>query len=142
MSHFIDQPMSTDRKQNGQRFVTYVKMKTDQNESSANQHYYYYYLFLSRRPYPGRLTIVTRYHIIHYFTLYRYHIIFTYNYPFIQLGFYWSNLGKVPCSRVQQQCPPLGIEPTTLRSRVQSPNHYSTLLVANATTLNKFIFKA
>ena len=64
----------------------------------------HYYLFLSWRPYPGRLTIVTRYQII-----------FTYNYPFIQLGFYWSNLGKVPCSRVQQQCPPLGIEPTTLR---------------------------
>ena len=66
--------------------------------------------------------------LLQHITLYRYHIIFTYNYPFIQLGFYWSNLGKVPCSRVQQQCPPLGIEPTTLWSRVQSPNHYSTLL--------------
>ncbi|MGH0151390.1 UNVERIFIED_CONTAM: hypothetical protein FKN15_020190 [Acipenser sinensis] len=41
-----------------------------------------------RHPYPGRLTIFTRDHII-----------FTYNYPFIQFGFYWSNLGKVPCSR-------------------------------------------
>ncbi|MGH0136441.1 UNVERIFIED_CONTAM: hypothetical protein FKN15_049910 [Acipenser sinensis] len=25
------------------------------------------------------------------------YIIFTYNYPFIQLGFYWSNLGKIIC---------------------------------------------
>ncbi len=24
-------------------------------------YYYYYYLFLSRRPYPGRLTIVSKY---------------------------------------------------------------------------------
>ncbi|MGH0119086.1 UNVERIFIED_CONTAM: hypothetical protein FKN15_031419 [Acipenser sinensis] len=29
-----------------------------------------------------------------------------YNYPFIQLGFYWSNLGKVPCSRMKDVSTP------------------------------------
>ncbi|RXM29581.1 Coiled-coil domain-containing protein 113 [Acipenser ruthenus] len=48
---------------------------------------------------------------LHTITLFSLHIIFTYNYPFIQVGFYWSNLGKVPCSRVQQQCPHWGLNP-------------------------------
>ena len=43
---------------------------------------------------------ITLYIISHYTDI---TLFFTYNYPFMQLGFYWSNLGKVPCSRVPNQ---------------------------------------